>query len=66
MNHIDAYNKLNLDNQKPYILLAIDAVAMLKDEKECMSIIEKVSAIGRSLGVFLMLSMQRPDAKVRW
>ena len=64
MNHIDAYNKLNLDNQKPYILLAIDEVAMLKDEKECMSIIEKVSAIGRSLGVFLMLSMQRPDAKV--
>ncbi|MCW9134061.1 FtsK/SpoIIIE domain-containing protein [Bacillus paramycoides] len=64
VNHIDAYNKLNPDNQKPYILLAIDEVAMLKDEKESMSIIEKVSAVGRSLGVFLMLSMQRPDAKV--
>ena len=24
----------------------------------------KISAIGRALGVFLMLSMQRPDAKV--
>ena len=24
----------------------------------------KISAVGRALGVFLMLSMQRPDAKV--
>ncbi len=37
---------------------------MLQDEKECMSIVEKISAVGRALGVFLMLSMQRPDAKV--
>ncbi|MED1002723.1 FtsK/SpoIIIE domain-containing protein [Bacillus mobilis] len=64
VDHIDAYNKLNPNNQKPYILLAIDEVAMLKDEKECMTTIEKISAVGRSLGVFLMLSMQRPDAKV--
>ncbi|MED1060383.1 FtsK/SpoIIIE domain-containing protein [Bacillus mycoides] len=64
VNHIDEYNKLNPDNQKPYILLAIDEVAMLQDEKECMSHIEKISAVGRALGVFLMLSMQRPDAKV--
>lgn len=64
VDHIDEYNKLNPDNQKPYILLAIDEVAMLQDEKECMSTIEKISAVGRSLGVFLMLSMQRPDAKV--
>ncbi|MEC5303012.1 FtsK/SpoIIIE domain-containing protein [Bacillus thuringiensis] len=64
VDHIDAYNKLNPDNQKPYILLAIDEVAMLQDEKECMTVIEKISAVGRSLGVFLMLSMQRPDAKV--
>ncbi|CUB52146.1 DNA translocase FtsK [Bacillus subtilis] len=64
IDHIDEYNKLNLDKRKPYILLAIDEVAMLQDEKECMTIIEKISAIGRALGVFLMLSMQRPDAKV--
>ncbi|EJV42378.1 hypothetical protein IEK_05707 [Bacillus toyonensis] len=64
VDHIDAYNKINPNYQKPYILLAIDEVAMLKDEKECMATIEKISAIGRSLGVFLMLSMQRPDAKV--
>ncbi|PHC21652.1 FtsK/SpoIIIE domain-containing protein [Bacillus wiedmannii] len=64
VDHIDEYNKLNPDNQKPYLLLAIDEVAMLQDEKECMSTIEKISAVGRALGVFLMLSMQRPDAKV--
>ena len=61
---INEYNKLNSDKQKPYILLAIDEVAMLQDEKECMTTIEKISAVGRALGVFLMLSMQRPDAKV--
>ncbi|KXY76036.1 cell division protein FtsK [Bacillus cereus] len=64
VDHIDEYNKLNPNNQKPYILLAIDEVAMLQDEKECMTTIEKISAVGRALGVFLMLSMQRPDAKV--
>ncbi|TKI81233.1 FtsK/SpoIIIE domain-containing protein [Bacillus mycoides] len=64
LDHIDEYNKLNPDDQKPYIILAIDEVAMLQDEKECMSIVEKISAVGRALGVFLMLSMQRPDAKV--
>ncbi|PFW04162.1 cell division protein FtsK [Bacillus thuringiensis] len=64
VDHIDEYNKMNPDNQKPYILLAIDEVAMLQDEKECMSTVEKISAVGRALGVFLMLSMQRPDAKV--
>ncbi|MFA2628392.1 FtsK/SpoIIIE domain-containing protein [Bacillus cereus] len=64
VDHIDEYNKLNPDKQKPYILLAIDEVAMLQDEKECMSTVEKISAVGRALGVFIMLSMQRPDAKV--
>ncbi|MCU5571593.1 FtsK/SpoIIIE domain-containing protein [Bacillus cereus] len=64
LDHIDEYNKLNPGNQKPYILLAIDEMAMLQDEKASMTIIEKISAVGRSLGVYLMLSMQRPDAKV--
>lgn len=64
VDHIDEYNKLNPGNQKPYILIAIDEVTMLQDEKGCMSTIGKISAVGRALGVFLMLSMQRPDAKV--
>ncbi|MDR4919031.1 FtsK/SpoIIIE domain-containing protein [Bacillus pseudomycoides] len=64
LGHIDEYNQITMKEQLPYILVAIDEVAMLQDEKECITIIEKISAIGRSLGVFLMLSMQRPDAKV--
>ncbi|NYV68833.1 hypothetical protein HYI36_26565 [Bacillus sp. Gen3] len=47
-----------------YIILAIDEVALLRQEKEIMNIIEDISSIGRSLGVHLMLSMQRPDSKV--
>ncbi|PGD99979.1 FtsK/SpoIIIE domain-containing protein [Bacillus pseudomycoides] len=64
VGHIDEYNEINTDDQLPYILIAIDEVAMLQDEKECITMIEKISAVGRSLGIFLMLSMQRPDAKV--
>ncbi|QOR56292.1 FtsK/SpoIIIE-like protein [Bacillus phage DLc1] len=63
VDHIDEYNKSSKD-KKPYILIAIDEVAMLQGEKECMGLVEKISAVGRALGVFLMLSMQRPDAKV--
>lgn len=47
-----------------FIVLAIDEVALLKKEKDIMEIIEEISAIGRALGVFLILSMQRPDADV--
>lgn len=52
------------DAQPPFILLAIDEVALLKKETAVMEIIEEVSSIGRALGVFLILSMQRPDHEV--
>lgn len=48
----------------PSIILAIDELAMLKKDKEIMSKISDVAAIGRALGVFLILSMQRPDGDV--
>ncbi|HDR5269082.1 DNA translocase FtsK [Bacillus thuringiensis] len=64
LGHIDEYNQIIKDKLLPYIFIAIDEVAMLQDEKECVTIIEKISAVGRSLGIFLMLSMQRPDAKI--
>lgn len=53
-----------LPDRLPYIIVAIDEVALLRQEKEIMNIVEDISSIGRSLGVHLMLSMQRPDAKV--
>jgi len=64
LGHIDEYNQITKDKPLSYIFIAIDEVAMLQDEKECVTIIEKISAVGRSLGIFLMLSMQRPDAKI--
>lgn len=47
-----------------FVVLVIDEVAMLKKDTSIMSEIEDISAIGRALGVFLILSMQRPDAQV--
>jgi S-DNA-T family DNA segregation ATPase FtsK/SpoIIIE len=48
----------------PDIIVCIDEVALLKDEKEVMKLLQDISAIGRALGVYLILSMQRPDADV--
>lgn len=57
--HID-----DLPNPPKYIVLAIDEVSLLRKNKEIMSLIEDISSIGRALGVFLILSMQRPDSKI--
>src|SRR4051794_3061604 len=59
VSHVD-----NLQKPPPYIVLCIDEVALLQDEKKLMQLVEEISAIGRALGVFLILSMQRPDNKV--
>lgn len=64
VEHIKEYNKLKGVEKKRYIVLCIDEVALLKKEKDLMDIIEEISCIGRALGIFLILSMQRPDSKV--
>ncbi|UTR05129.1 DNA translocase FtsK [Alkalihalobacillus sp. LMS6] len=48
----------------PNIVLCIDEVVLLKNERDLMRVVEDISSIGRALGVFLILSMQRGDAKV--
>ncbi|WP_199880715.1 FtsK/SpoIIIE domain-containing protein [Bacillus massiliglaciei] len=48
----------------PFIVVAIDEVALLRSDKQSMAIIEDISSVGRSLGVLLILSMQRPDSKL--
>jgi S-DNA-T family DNA segregation ATPase FtsK/SpoIIIE len=58
-SHVD-----DLPDPPPYILLCIDEVALLQDEKEIMKLVEEISAIERALGVFLILSMQRSDSKI--
>lgn len=53
------------DEQKhPYIIVCIDEFVMLRKNEEVMEILTEVVAIGRTLGVFVMLSMQRPSSKV--
>lgn len=57
----------NLKNPPPTIVLCIDEVALLAKDKEfshLMDGIEDIGMIGRALGVFLILSMQRADAEV--
>ncbi len=52
LGHIDEYNQITKDKPLPYIFIAIDEVAMLQDEKECITIIEKISAVGDRLVSF--------------
>lgn len=52
------------DVRPPYVIVCIDEVVLLKKEKKLMQTIEDISSIGRALGVFLILSMQRGDAAV--
>lgn len=57
-------NITDLPSPPPFIILCIDEVALLRKEKKIMDLVEEISSIGRALGVFLILSMQRPDAKL--
>lgn len=57
--HVD-----ELKEKLPYIVLAVDEVALLQDNKSIMEGLEEISTIGRALGVFIILAMQRPDAQV--
>lgn len=61
--HIEDYNK-TVEKKLPFIMLCIDEVALLKKEKHIMDAIEQISCIGRSLGCFMILSMQRGDSKI--
>lgn len=53
-----------LPQKLPYIIVCIDEVRQLKKETDIMELLEEISSIGRALGVFLILSMQRPDAEI--
>lgn len=59
--HVD---DLPADCRRPYIVIAIDEFVMLRKDDVIMDILTEIVAIGRTLGVFAMLSMQRPSAKI--
>ncbi|WML42709.1 FtsK/SpoIIIE domain-containing protein [Neobacillus sp. PS3-40] len=65
--HVD---KLPKDKKVPYILLAIDEIVMVMDDKELKKMLVQIDSLGRALGIYNILSLQRPshdilDTKVR-
>jgi S-DNA-T family DNA segregation ATPase FtsK/SpoIIIE len=60
VGHID---DLPTEHKKPYIIVCIDEFVMLRKNEEIMDILIDIVCVGRTLGVFAMLSMQRPNAK---
>ncbi|WP_233130445.1 FtsK/SpoIIIE domain-containing protein [Geobacillus sp. FJAT-46040] len=54
----------------PIILICIDELVVVKDEKDIMNTLVQLVAIGRALNIIVILSMQRPshdilDTKIR-
>ncbi|WP_162878765.1 FtsK/SpoIIIE domain-containing protein [Peribacillus butanolivorans] len=61
VSHVD---DLPAAQRRPYLVVCIDEFVMLRKNEEIMEILTEVVAIGRTLGVFAVLSMQRPNAQV--
>ncbi|KYD24638.1 FtsK/SpoIIIE domain-containing protein [Parageobacillus toebii] len=57
-------NELPLNERPPYILVCIDELVIVKDDKDIMNVLIQLVAIGRALGVIAILSMQRPSADI--
>jgi DNA segregation ATPase FtsK/SpoIIIE, S-DNA-T family len=64
LTHIDEYNALKGVEKKPYIILCIDEVHALEGEKEIFTDLHTISAMGRALGIYLIMATQRPDKDV--
>jgi len=65
--HVDQLPK---DKRVPYILLAIDEIVMVMDDKDIKKMLVQIDSLGRALGIYNILSLQRPshdilDTKVR-
>jgi DNA segregation ATPase FtsK/SpoIIIE, S-DNA-T family len=65
--HVD---KLPKGKKVPYILLAIDEIVMVMDNKDIKKMLVQIDSLGRALGIYNILSLQRPshdilDTKVR-
>lgn len=65
--HVD---DLPADKKVPYIVLAIDEIVMVMDNKDIKKMLVQIDSLGRALGIYNILSLQRPshdilDTKVR-
>lgn len=61
---IKEYNKKFKGKKLNFQVIVIDEFADLQDEKGSISIIETIAAKARACGIHLIISTQRPDAKV--
>jgi len=59
VNHID---KLPPEHKQPYILVCIDEIAMIRGEKVADEFMKDIGFMGRSNGIFLIASLQRPTS----
>jgi DNA segregation ATPase FtsK/SpoIIIE, S-DNA-T family len=64
LSHIDKYNKIEGVAREDYLVLCIDEFSLLRDEKDTMEQLTDLVALGRALGIYVILSTQRPSAKV--
>jgi S-DNA-T family DNA segregation ATPase FtsK/SpoIIIE len=62
--HIDEYNKMKGVQKEDYLILCIDEFSLLREEQETMNKLVDLTALGRALGIYVILSTQRPDRKV--
>ncbi|NLY46813.1 MAG: DNA translocase FtsK [Tissierella sp.] len=61
---IKEYNKLKNVRKLDYQVCVIDEFADLQDEKGSISAVETLAAKARACGIHLIISTQRPDAKI--
>ncbi|WP_230200103.1 FtsK/SpoIIIE domain-containing protein [Bacillus niameyensis] len=61
---VDHIDNVPVEHKRPYIVVCIDEFVMLRKDEGIMDILTEIVAIGRTLGVFAILSMQRPNAQV--
>jgi len=59
-----------LPKAEPFILLCIDEIVMIMDDKDMKKQIVQITSLGRALGIYCILSLQRPshdilDTKIR-
>lgn len=59
--HVDAYNELNFQNPLSHVFIIVDEFAQMKTQAmELFNYIKQLARIGRSLGIHLILSTQKP------
>lgn len=61
VSHVD---ELPEEARVDYLVLCIDEFSILRDMTETMNQLIDLSALGRALGIYLILSTQRPDRKI--